>query len=220
MDTTIPSFMRDLNVDAVAWREARQGDFVLLLDPQGRANYDVFRLMDAPTFSPDSPNGVMRVATIRVQAHDGVINNLDSMLFTRDFSRECWQVWRDFGPRQPVASTDPFEGIEDLVDPVDGLTEAQRDAQRGRISSTEILFMNEEYDFEGVLTYTYTDGVLAGVVEWNTLGHAWVQRVGEVKFRCPRLDCESPTVHRMLEWNIEHHDPSGELEFLWVRRTD
>lgn len=193
MDTTIPAFLQDSNVDAVAWKEASDGDYILLRDPKGRAHYSVWQIDGVPTFDED---GVLHAFTRTVQFMGNQSNYPDAG-GRRSFQSEVFQVWRDFGRA----------------------TSGNGAVRPTNTSSVEILFMNEGWHFELTFPYRYDDGVLAGVVEYNKLGHAWVQRVGEERIRCPRLDTESPTIQRAIQWNIQSGDPSGEFEFLWARTS-
>lgn len=92
-DSTIPAFMRDLNVDAVAWCEARDGDFVLLRDPASRVDADVFVIDGKVTFTSE---GAMHAYTRRVQGNFAPGSTSYTKASNRAFDSECWQVWRDF----------------------------------------------------------------------------------------------------------------------------
>ena len=93
-DSTIPEFMRDLNVDAVAWTQARDGDYLLLLDPASRANYDVFVIEGVPTHV----DATMHAYTKRVQGHEEFPSSYRKAA-NRVFNQAAWQVWRDFTER-------------------------------------------------------------------------------------------------------------------------
>jgi hypothetical protein len=118
-DSTIPAFMRDLNVDAVAWSEARDGDFLLLRDPASRASYDVF-VIDGVVRHVD---GTMQAYTKRVQGNETDFPSSFTRARCRVFNPAAWQVWRDFGitrTDETHVDLDDREGSSMHVKVIDG----------------------------------------------------------------------------------------------------
>jgi hypothetical protein len=95
-ESTIPTFMRDFNVDAISWSEARDGDYLLLRDPasRGMALADAFRIDGVAKIQPD---GTMHAYTVKVQGSEDASNSVYRSARNRIFDSACWQVWRDFG---------------------------------------------------------------------------------------------------------------------------
>ena len=104
-DQTIPEFIRDANVDAVGWREAVDGDYLLLRDPNSRAlsMADAYVIDGVPTWD-DAGNLV--AYSRRVQGH-GTEGSYRKAC-NRVFSCTAFQVWRDFGRPEVIRR----EGID------------------------------------------------------------------------------------------------------------
>lgn len=81
-------------VDAVPWREAADGDLVLLRDPSSRglANADAYVLDGVPTFNEQ---GNLVCYSRRVQGEPTLTWSYRKAA-NRVFSGECFQVWRNW----------------------------------------------------------------------------------------------------------------------------
>lgn len=96
-NTFIPAFLAEANVDAVAWSEARDGDYLLLRDPASRALTlaDAFRIDGVVSFGVHG-KGTMTCYTVRVQGNEAYSWSFRKPA-NRIFNSASWQVWRDFG---------------------------------------------------------------------------------------------------------------------------